>query len=69
MTFSGITQRINANNYGVRPLCPCCAGGNRRGGYTHTKATSQRLSTRARKPKYKDHRDGTTIVPVLAHFE
>lgn len=44
---------------GVRPLCPCCEGGEMRGRpgkYRYTKAKSRWKTKKAQKPRYKDHR-------------
>lgn len=36
---------------GVRPLCPCCGGGERRGSYSMTKAKSRRKGSKAKKAR------------------
>lgn len=48
-------EAINKEQYlGVRPLCPCCGGGVKRGRagqFAYTKAKSKRKSAKARKPR------------------
>lgn len=48
-----------AHRLGIRPLCHCCSGGEKRHGYKHTKAVSHYHSLKAKKskPKSKDHRN------------
>lgn len=48
MQYSGLYQSINpCHAVGVRPLCPCCGGGERRKGYRHTKAASHKHNRKA----------------------
>lgn len=55
-------QRINkCDCLGIRPLCPCCGGGDVRGKpgkYSCTKSKSRwkNVKSRRSKPKQKDHR-------------
>jgi len=59
MQTGGTHSSINAAHaLGMRPLCPCCGGGEHRKGYKYTKAKSRKLSLKARraKPKSKEHR-------------
>lgn len=40
---------------GMRPTCPCCGGGEVRKGRKYTRAKSNKLSRKAKKPKtWKD---------------
>lgn len=45
------TTSMSAEYMGMRPLCPCCKGGEHRKGYTCTKYKSRKMSNKARKPK------------------
>lgn len=52
-------QKVNVvNHHPIRPLCPCCGGGEPRPGYTMSKAASRHKSSKARrgKAKHKNHR-------------
>ena len=52
-----LKENINSQKHrGIRPLCPCCGGGEVRKGYSMTKYKSNKKSKKARKPRYKDHR-------------
>ena len=57
MECSPVHEPIRKRGY--RPMCPCCAGGEVRIGYSCTKAKSRRQNNKARrsKPKYKNHRN------------
>jgi hypothetical protein len=61
MNRASIGKSMSANHrLGIRPLCPCCSGGDvrgRHGKYSMEKAKSHYRSQKARrgKARYKDH--------------
>lgn len=57
--FSSVERKsVEARHHHViRPLCPCCGGGEIRKGYAYSKYTSRKRSTKARRAKKKIDRD------------
>lgn len=46
-------ESMSVDWYGMRPYCPCCAGGVVRGKYKHSKAVRRRYSNKARRTSVK----------------
>lgn len=49
------------NHHDIRPNCPCCGGGEKRKGYSYSKAKSFKLSEKARRDKGKDSRNRRSV--------